>query len=229
MIDMSVHPINTENDEGLYMYEGKKPYIFISYSHRDKACMTEIKSIFDKHNIRFWYDDGLHLGDDWNLVIAKHLENASVCLLLLSRNSAESQYVKNELNFSNNHRIPIHTLLLEEFTLPIDIEIMIGRIHMVIKKKGYERKLLQALPPGLYNDSSLDLMQNNGQGKDHPLFQIGAEIMNRQGTISYLGNHKMLGYEILIQEEKIVNANISAAKEHAIFISKLSHPLFPIP
>lgn len=227
MIDRDSLKTNPEAEGALSLYEGRKSYIFISYSHRDTACMAEVKNILEKNHVRFWYDNGLHSGDDWNLVIARHLENASVCLLLLSRNSAESEYVKNELNFAINHRVPIHALLLEEFVLPIDVEIMIGRFQMVAKADGYERKLLQALPSELYGDFSSGPSQNALPRANHPLFEIGVKLMDRQGTISYSGRHKTLGYEVLIQEESIVNANVSAVKEHAVLVSKLSHPLFP--
>ena len=117
------------------VYEGNEPYLFISYSHKDQQAMLSVKQILEESGIRYWYDNGLHSGDDWNMVIAKHLKNSAVCLLLLSPNSAVSEYVKNELNFAMNHRIPIHTLLLKQFDLPLDIEMMTGRIQMVEAKK----------------------------------------------------------------------------------------------
>lgn len=208
------------------MYEGNDPYLFISYSHRDASNITEICTILRENSVRFWYDNGLHSGDDWNLVIATHLERAAACLLLLSRASASSRYVKNELIFSFNHRIPIHILSLEDFELPIDVDLMLGRIQKIKKKKGYEARLLESLPSELFC-ASFDPQKSNHSGINHPLFQIGTEIANRQGTISYLGIHKTLGYEILVQEDYNVNANMDAVLRLAKTAAKLSHPLFP--
>ena len=130
---------NSENritTQSTGMYEGSAPYIFISYSHRDTVSITPVCNALRQNGGRFWYDSGLHSGDDWNMVIASHLEKATVCLLLLSREAAVSEYVKNELNFAQNHRIPIHVVLLESFELPIDIEMMLGRIQMIEKSAG---------------------------------------------------------------------------------------------
>ena len=77
-----------DNSSGIY--EGNEPYLFISYSHKDTYALERVKTIFDDSKIRYWYDNGLHSGDDWNLIIANRLRNASVCLLLLSPNSASS-------------------------------------------------------------------------------------------------------------------------------------------
>lgn len=188
--------------------------------------MTAVCNILRQSGGRFWYDSGLHSGDDWNMVIASHLEKAAVCLLLLSRETAVSEYVKNELNFAQNHRIPIHVVLLETFELPIDIEMMLGRIQMIEKKTGYEQKLLESLPGELF-DASYEQQNTSHKRIDHPLFQVVDEIANRQGTVSYLGVHKSLGYELLVQADYSSNASREMMLRQARTAAKLSHPVFP--
>lgn len=207
------------------MYEGIEEYIFISYSHLDGEFLDEIIDLFEQYNVRYWYDAGLNSGNDWNLVIAEHLEKASACLVLLSLNSSESDYVKNELNFAINHRIPIHTLCLKKFCIPNDIEMMLGRIHMLSKlDANYKEKLLQALPPDIFNNFSNKM---EWKSKEHPLYEIVSEKMECQGTVSYLGKHKTLGYNILVQEERIRANNRKKIEEQAKCVSCLSNPLFP--
>lgn len=208
------------------MYEGSAPYIFISYSHRDTISMTAVCNVLRLSGGRFWYDSGLHSGDDWNMVIASHLEKAAVCLLLLSKEAATSEYVKNELNFAQNHRIPIHVVLLETFELPIDIEMMLGRIQMIEKTAGYEQKLLESLPGELF-DSTFEQSEIIHNGIDHPMFQVGDEIANRQGTIYYHGAHKALGYELLVQADHNSNASRDMMLSQARIAANLSHPVFP--
>ena len=208
------------------MYEGSDPYIFISYSHRDTASMIDVCSVLRKSGCRFWYDNGLSSGDDWNMVIASHLEKAAVCLLLLSGKSAKSEYVKNELNFAQNHRIPIHVILLESFVLPLDIEMMLGRIQMIEREAGYEQKLLKSLPGELFN-TAFEQSDLGHEGISHPLFQLGDEIANRQGTISYRGIHKNLGYELLVQADYNCNASRESMLSQARIAANLSHPVFP--
>ena len=136
------------------VYEGNEPYLFISYFHKDQQVMLSVKHILEENHIRYWYDNGLHSGDDWNMVITKHLKGATVYLLLLSPTSAESEYVKNELNFAMNHRVPIHTILIKQFALPLDIEMMTGRIQMIEMEGDYQTKLIKALPPEIFTQTS---------------------------------------------------------------------------
>lgn len=77
-------PIQGESTD---IYESSEPYWFISYFHKDYQAMVSVKNILEELNVRYWYDNGLHSGDDWNIVIAKHLKESTVCLLILSPNS----------------------------------------------------------------------------------------------------------------------------------------------
>ena len=90
--------------------------------------------------------------------------------------------------------------------MPIDIEMMLGRIQMIGKAEGYEQKLLEFLPGELF-DPTFDQADVSHQEINHPLFQVGDEIANRQSTVSYLGGHKSLGYELLVQADYNSNAS----------------------
>ena len=57
------------------VYEGDAPYLFLSYSHKDQQAMGTVRKILSEHGIRYWYDNGLHSGDDWNMVIARRLRS----------------------------------------------------------------------------------------------------------------------------------------------------------
>ena len=212
-----------DNSSGIY--EGNEPYLFISYSHKDTYALERVKTIFDDSKIRYWYDNGLHSGDDWNLIIANRLRNASVCLLLLSPNSASSEYVKNELNFAMNHRIPIHTLLLSSFELPPDIEMMTGRIQMVQMQGDYAPKLLKPIPAEIYYSHSGD--QGTPVSHKHPLFLLGAELCERQGTKIYYGQHSRLNYKCLIQQDPLKASDIYDANALSVLACSVSHPVFP--
>lgn len=122
------------------------PYVFISYAHQDAFAYDLVVKMFDKNGVRYWSDDFLDAGADWNLEIATHIRNAEVCLLLLSSGSAVSSYVKDELNFAKKYRKPIHTLVIGRVEIPDDIELMIGRMQMIKMSGDYQRSLMKALP-----------------------------------------------------------------------------------
>jgi len=210
------------------MYTGSEPYAFISYAHADQEWIQKITKLLERNGIRFWFDNGIHSGDDWNMVIASRLEEASVCLLLLSPNAANSIYVKNELNFAISHNIPIYTLLLASFSLPLDLEMMLGRIQMTEAKGNYQEELLAALPPEL----SMQELDNTNeqfsrQQEGHPLYEIAQVVMDRQGTISYKGYHRRLKYPCLIQVDPIRESDAEVIQEQAVLVCSIRHPLFP--
>ncbi len=208
------------------IYEGNAPYIFISYSHRDFAAIEDITLLFQKNNVRYWYDDGLHSGDDWNMVIAKHLQAATVCLLLLSPNSAESEYVKNELSFAMSHQVPIHTLLLEDFSLPLDIDMMTGRYQRVLMQGAYSTELLNVLPAEIFMPEAGDSATSQ-QENEHPLFALEQELLERQGTKTWLGKHKTLKYPCLVRVDSIKPSDKAEAQALGVAAAGISHPVFP--
>lgn len=206
------------------VYEGNEPYAFISYSHKDDSAMKKVKQVLMSYKIRYWYDNGLHSGDDWNLVIAKHLQSATVCLLLLSHNSADSEYVKNELNFAMNHRVPIHTLLLEDFVLPPDIEMMTGRCQMIGLGQGFDEKLIRALPIELL---STKVNKTDNDIPVHPVFAIDELLFERQGTKTYAGHHLRLEYKCIVQFDEVSSIEIDTIQECMVNASRINHPVFP--
>ncbi len=210
------------------MYTGSEPYAFISYAHADREWIERIARLLEENGIRFWFDNGIHSGDDWNMVIASRLEEASACLLLLSPDSARSIYVKNELNFAISHSIPIYTLLLASFALPLDLEMMLGRLQMTEAKGNYQKELLAALPPELsmheLNDTN---EQASRQQEGHPLYEIMQAVMDRQGTISYKGYHRKLKYPCLIQVDPVKEGDTEMLYEQAALACSVRHPLFP--
>lgn len=214
------------NEFAAEAYEGNEPYLFISYSHKDGQALSAVIRVLKANHVRFWFDNGLHSGDDWNMAIAKHLMGAAACLLLLSPNSAESEYVKNELNFAMNHRIPIHTLLVRQFTLPLDIEMMTGRIQMVDMTSDYQQKLIKALPHEVLDTyHSADAAGNTVIS--HPLFEIGKPVCERQGTQIFLGAHKKLGYSCAVLKDAIQSDECDSTESRLKFFGGFRSKLFP--
>lgn len=206
-------------------YEGTKPYVFISYSHQDMMECMQLSDLFYSHGVRCWYDDGLHFGDDWNLSIATHLEDAAVCLLLLSPNSAASEYVKNELSFANSKRVPVYSLLIKPFSIPSDIELMTGRIQRIEMLPGFERELLKALPAEVFHSSAVP--DGRSTGYVHPLYESHEVYLESQGTKTHRGRHSRLGYPCAVQEDQLKPGDERDARVLAACVSCISHPLFP--
>ena len=95
-------------------YEGRNPYIFVSYSHRDSEAVIEtIRTIHEKH-YRLWYDEGIPAGSDWPRNIAVHMRDCRMVLFFLSRTALESPNCLSEITTAARQKKTILLLPLEE-------------------------------------------------------------------------------------------------------------------
>ncbi len=113
------------------VYQGTDPYVFVSYSHKDKDLVLEIINDLMLCACNLWYDTGIHSGEDWNKEIAEHLFNAECVLFMITSNSIQSEYVKDELNFAKSKQKKIYPVFLENITLPLSLELLLGRVQAI--------------------------------------------------------------------------------------------------
>lgn len=68
----------------------KKPYVFVSYRHKDKsAVVQDVLDFLYQKGIRFWYDSDLGLGDRWSEVAESLIKNEN-CRGVIFFNSVDS-------------------------------------------------------------------------------------------------------------------------------------------
>jgi hypothetical protein len=68
-------------------YEGKEPYIFVSYSHQNMDMIRPVLEEFERASYRYWFDEGIALGDDWTDKIGSRVLDCSVFIVFISKNS----------------------------------------------------------------------------------------------------------------------------------------------
>lgn len=146
MPDVTLHP-------PFEAYLGKKPYIFVSYAHKDgEAVFAEIRRLHDK-GYRIWYDEGIDPGNEWPEEIAKSLEGADLFLVFITSAAIQSSNVRNEIYFALNRGKRFLAVHLEEARLPSGLELRMGDLQAILKWRmtadNYERKLTKALGNGL--------------------------------------------------------------------------------
>lgn len=82
------------------MPEYRREKIFISYSHKDKKYLDDLKKILApgiRHrNIVDWDDTKIQSGDNWRAEIKKELSSATIALLLVSDHYLYSEFIANE-------------------------------------------------------------------------------------------------------------------------------------
>ena len=131
-------------------YQGSKPYIFVSYAHKDGGIVFPQIEALHKCGYRLWYDEGIDPGNEWADEIALALENASWFLVFLSRNAVKSKNVTNEINFALDNSKPFLAIYLEETELTRGLKLRMGGIQAIMKwrmtDQQYDKKMLKALP-----------------------------------------------------------------------------------
>ena len=133
-------------------YEGREPYIFFSYSHKDSDRVYPLLEQMVRDGYRVWYDDGNHPGDDWLENIGQHLNNCHLCLAMMSQNSEESHNCKKEVSFAVQCNKKLMAVMLEEFAMTIGMRLQLSTIHYLVKTEYPSDK---ALLEKLYETDSM--------------------------------------------------------------------------
>ena len=114
-------------------YEGKEPYIFLSYAHADAPAVMAIAARLQAAGCRIWYDGGIEVGSEWPEYIAAHLSGAAVMLAFLSNAYVRSDNCRRELHFAQTRKIKTVNIFLEETALTPGMEMQIGPLFALMK------------------------------------------------------------------------------------------------
>ena len=139
-----------------------RPYIFISYAHADQEVVLPIINELIKNKYRVWYDDGIHLSEDWPDIVAENLINASLVIFMMSDNFIKSQNCKRELYLSADENKNMFLVNLEKIDLPFGIKLQTAGINSIF----YEKSSLDKFVEKLFQDnflSSLDVKMSDDE------------------------------------------------------------------
>lgn len=113
-------------------YEGKEPYIFVSYAHKDSPRVFRIIEKLNARGYRIWYDEGIEPGSEWPEYIANHLIGAEMVLSFLTPNAVESVNCRREVNFALSKDKPVLAIYMEKFEIPPGMELQLSSQQNVL-------------------------------------------------------------------------------------------------
>ena len=95
--------------------------IFISYKREEQAIARKLADALESEGWTVWWDPMLRAGERFNDVIEKALKESKCVVVMCSKRSVESQYVKHEANYAlrRNKLVPV---MIEEVELPFRFE-----------------------------------------------------------------------------------------------------------
>lgn len=128
-------------------YCGEDPYVFISYSRKDKQAILPILRRLQGMGYRVWYDDGVRGGQNWRKVIYEKVRTCTDFLLFCSAASMASPYVEEEMDAAElAHRrvIPVH---LDQEEYPFDKQVRLHHFDFLENSDGLTDELAATLSP----------------------------------------------------------------------------------
>jgi hypothetical protein len=95
--------------------------IFISYKREDQGTARKLADALEKEGWSVWWDPKLRAGERFNDVIEKALKESKCVVVMWSKRSVESLYVKDEATYAlkRNKLVPV---MIEEVELPFRFE-----------------------------------------------------------------------------------------------------------
>jgi hypothetical protein len=134
-------------------YQGREPFLFASYSHKDAALVYPEIGRLHRLGYRVWYDEGICPGQEWPEAVADALKHASFFVVFISPRALDSSNVRNEINLALKKRKPFLAIHLEQTELPGGVELQIGSLQAILKYlvdgDRYSRRLEVSLPAEL--------------------------------------------------------------------------------
>ena len=114
-------------------YEGSEPYIFISYAHKNSQEMLELLKKLQESGYRFWYDDGIDPGTEWDEFIAKKIERCSYFIAFLSEEYLASENCRDELNYARDLQKDRLLVYLTDVKLTGGMAMRLNRLQAIHK------------------------------------------------------------------------------------------------
>jgi hypothetical protein len=95
--------------------------IFISYKREEQATARKLANALEDEGWSVWWDPKLRAGERFNDVIEKALKESKCVVVMWSKRSVESKYVKDEATYALN-RNKLVPVMIEEVELPFRFE-----------------------------------------------------------------------------------------------------------
>ena len=110
-------------------YEGKEPFIFISYSHKDSDRVMPIIEGLQQRGFRVWYDEGIEWGSHWDEEIFNHLAGSAHVVAFVTENFLQSENCMDEIHYAKEKQKGPLILYLDNLELPERMKYRYGRIQ----------------------------------------------------------------------------------------------------
>lgn len=127
------------------VYEGDKPYVFISYAHHDSQQVFPLLNKLQQEGVRLWLDHGIPFGEEWPEEIGEHLIHCQIVIVILSYNSVLSANVRREITMAVNEHKKIIAIILDSVDLTPGMQLQLGLCQMLNIQQYSDEELMEQL------------------------------------------------------------------------------------
>lgn len=121
-------------DESFSIIRKNKVRVFISYSHADSSFAVRLEKALKKRSVDVWIDrKEILVGESLIGRIREGIDSSKFVCAVLSQQSLQSQWVKNELDIAMNQQIESGSVKVFPLVLEKDIELpsfLIGKLYV---------------------------------------------------------------------------------------------------
>ena len=111
-------------------FEGRG-HIFISYRRSDLPRIAPILERLMAEGLPIWYDRGIFAGDEWDVVLERKIEEASLMLAFLSQAAVDSKYCRREIKFADAINKPLLVVVLEVAPLSHGLKFLLQQLQQI--------------------------------------------------------------------------------------------------
>jgi hypothetical protein len=206
--------------------------IFLSYSHQDQEFADHVVGALEAEGFSVWWDHAIPPGQTWDSFIAKGISEAKAVIVLWSRISASSDWVKEEASIARTRSqyLPVQ---IDDADPPIGFsriqaaqlknwdgnrkspqwQMLIGEVRRVMEGAGVAQP---SHAPSVSSQSGPSRKPSKRPGSGAPTFFGGALVGLLVGAASSLG-----GGFVLYQQQTVKHAAIDEI-ERAKFAKQLT-------
>ena len=83
------------------------PFLFVSYSHRDRSHIDPVLDALAGDGVRLWIDSEIHVGEEWDTRLETQLTACAGLIAFVSDDYAASKHCRRELKFADALDKPI--------------------------------------------------------------------------------------------------------------------------
>jgi hypothetical protein len=122
--------------------------VFISYSRANRDFAEKLVESLRSKGLEVWFDKQIRTGKKWDEVLEQQIREADNLVIVLSKHSVQSDYVKNEMFYAQQNNTTVNLIYIEDCVLPLAM----ARMHYIDFSSNYDEAVDRLVSDINYND-----------------------------------------------------------------------------